>query len=204
MKSIKLNILAMLFAICEMSCQPCDDEETVPTYLDGCIDDLYPGGIAGWFAVKCDAPFTDITDEAEWDAKIAAGEVFGRFDGEMIRGSLPVPERAKVPVGACGVEKTISKTYTATLFDSAYEATNTKYDLYDYLDRKGSRWLFGLIQCDGNTYGPFANVTAEPDENIPETNAEVKAFQFILSWKQGLGVPKPVLLPFLVGKQLHP
>lgn len=204
MKSLKLNIIALFLIMCEMACQPCADEEDVPTYLDGCVDSLEEGGLAGWFAVACDAPFVDITDEAEWDAKIAAGEVFGRFDGTFIRGSLPVPERNEVTVGACGQPITISKNFTVSMFDSAYEATNTKYDLYDYVDRKVGRFEYGFIQCDGNTYGPFPNVTAKADENIPETTDENKSFQIDFTFRRGLGVAKPVLLPFLVGKQLHP
>ena len=187
------------------NCEDCDPNDfLVPTYLDGCDDDVQPGGIAGWVAMRCDESFLDITDEAEWDAKIAAGEVFGRYDGTLIRGSLPVPDRTDVDVSACGVSKTISKTYTASIIDSAHEPTLTKYDLYDYVDKKSSLWLWGFITCDGYFYGFYPRATAKVDENIPETNSEVKDFQMTISWIGGLGVNKPVFLPFLIGKKLHP
>jgi len=203
---IKLFVMQLAFAFrVEMgACSSCDEDDwAYPVYLDGCDDALTQSGIAGWFALRCDKSFTDITDELEWDVKIAAGELFGRFDGDFIRGALPAPDRTNLEVGACGNSLTIRKDYTATLFDAGYDAGFTKYDLYDYVDRKSKQWKWGFILCDGTTYGPFSNGQVEPDEIIGETNNVQREFQIIISWKAGLGVPKPVLLPFLIGKQLH-
>ena len=208
MKNIKLLLLQFVFnfAIAKGVCASCDENDwDVPTYLDGCDDTLAQSGIAGWFAIRCDKSFTDITDEAEWDAKIAAGEVFGRLDSDFIRGSFPVPERDEVTVGACGRPVTVAKNYTATVIDSAYDAGLTHFDLYDYVDKKSRIWNWGIIYCDGSTYGPFNNVTVKADEDASgETTSENKSFQLIFEWKGALGVPKPTLLPFLVGKKLHP
>jgi hypothetical protein len=211
MKNFNILMLAMAFdnihkvnAAFAGVCDDCDPLLfDVPDYLDGCDDDVQSGGIAGWIALRCDKSFTDITDEIEWDTKIAAEEVFGRFDGNLIRGSLPVPDRNNVNVGACGTEKTVSKTYTASLIDSAHESTLTKYDLYNYVDQNGTLWNWGFITCDGYFYGFYPKATAAVDENIPETNSEVKDFNLTISWIGALGVNKPVYLPFLTTKKLH-
>ena len=183
-------------------CEDCDEELfDVPPYAYGC-NDVKPGGFAGWFMVKCGAPFVDISDPLEWDTKIAAGEVKGIFDPKLIRGSLPVPDRNTVSVGACGTPQTISKTYTANLIDSGRDENDTRYDLYDYIDKYGDLWNFGFITCAFDVYGPFSNVTVEVDENIPETNSEVKDFPMNVSWIAGKGVNKPISLPFLEGLKL--
>jgi hypothetical protein len=205
--NFKILLLHLAFALQveRGACAGCDEDDwNVPAYLDGCDDALAQGGIAGYFAIRCDMSFTDITDEAEWDAKIAAGEVFGRSDGDFIRGQLPAAEREKIAVGACGSELTIGKNFSLSMFDAGYDAGLTKYDLYDYVDKKSKQWNWGFILCDGSTYGPYSNVNVEVDEIIPETNATQKEFQINMFWKTGVGVSKPVSLPFLVGKQLHP
>lgn len=205
-----LNIIMLAVMMAEIQgafAGTCDDCNPalfdVPDYLDGCDDDVQPGGIAGWVAMRCNVSFTDINDELEWDAKIAAEEVFGRFDGNLIRGSLPVPDRNTVSVGACGTDKTVSKTYSAAIIDSAHDSSLTKYDLYNYVDQNGQLWLWGFITCDGYFYGFYPKATAQVDENIPETNSEVKDFQLSISWIGALGVNKPVYLPFLTTKKLH-
>jgi len=207
MKDIQFLTFAVLakvlFKGIKADCSGCDEALfDVPVYDYGCEDDVKPGGVGGWFMIRCDAQFTDITDEAEWDAKIAAGQIKGIFDCTLIRGSLPVPDRTTVPVGACGTPKTISKTYTLSIIDSGYDAGLTRYNLYDYIDKFGQLWNFGFITADFFVYGPYSNVNAQVDENIPETNSEVKDFQFTVSWIAGKGVNIPVQLPFLDGKKL--
>jgi len=71
------------------------------------------------------------------------------------------------------------------------------------MDINGELYDFGFIDCVGNFYGFFGDSTFKVDENIPETNSEVKDFQIGITFKTGLGINKPVLLPFLVGKKLH-
>lgn len=188
------------FASCE-DCDPADFD--YPAFEEGCDDTVEKGGIAGWVAIACNTSFTNIADEAEWDAKIAAKEIVGIYDGEFIRGSLPVPDRDEVTVGACGTAKTVAKNYEASLIDSGYNDTKTKYDIYNFMDINGELYDYALIDCDGNLYGFFGNSTFKVDENIPETNSEVKDFQIGITFKKGLGINKPTLLPFLIGKKLH-
>jgi hypothetical protein len=74
-------------------CPPCIDEDNAPNYLcDPCDSTVYSGGIAGWFAKKCNYEFDDITDSTEWETAIADKNVFGRVNGSRISGGLPAPE----------------------------------------------------------------------------------------------------------------
>lgn len=188
------------FASCE-DCDPLDFD--YPVFEEGCDDAVEKGGIAGWVAIACNVNFVDVKDEAEWDAKIAAKEIVGIYDGDFIRGAIPVPDRDEVTVGACGTPKTVAKNYEASIVDSAYNDSKTKYDIYNFMDIKGELYDFGFIDCLGNFYGFFGDSTFKVDENIPETNSEVKDFQIGITFKTGLGINKPTLLPFLVGKKLH-
>lgn len=186
------------------SCTDCDPTEfDYPEFDSGCADAVEEGGIAGWVAIRCNVSFTSIADESEWDAKIAAKEIVGIYDSEFIRGSIPIPDRNEVTVGACGTPKTISKEYELSFIDSGYNASKTKYDIYNFMDQKGELYNFGYLDCQGNFYGFYGNSTFKVDENVPETNSENKEFQGSITFKTGLGLNKPVWLPFLVNKKLH-
>ena len=186
------------------NCTDCDPLSfDYPPFEEGCADAVEEGGIAGWVAIRCNVTFTSIQDETEWDQKISDKEIVGIFDGDFIRGSIPVPDRDEVTVGACGTAKTIAKNYELSFIDSGYNESKTKYDIYDFMDKNGELYNYGYLDCKGNFYGFYGNSTFKVDENIPETNSENKEFQGSITFKTGLGLNKPVLLPFLVNKKLH-
>ena len=167
--------------------------EAFPPYLpDPCDTQVNQGGISGWVAVKCSAPFVDITDPGEWATKIAAGEVRGRLNGCRIKGGIPAPEYTEISRGACGTIETVSKTQTITLQDVENDPTFTAHTLYDYMDRRGDRWDMYFITCDLTIVGPYKNNGVKAYVVKPDTNEEDEYFEMVVTTK----IPRGVFVPF--------
>ena len=182
-------------------CPPCIDEDNAPNYLcDPCDSTVYSGGIAGWFAKKCNYEFTDITDSTEWETAIADKNVFGRVNGSRISGGLPAPEFTTKKRGSCGQEEVVKQSRVVSLTDAENDLTFTIDALYNFLSNpaKAAGYEFGFVTCDGRFLGWYSNVTVRPFYQIAETDEDDAYWTVEFRYNEQLGTFSQLSLDFLL------
>lgn len=182
-------------------CPPCIDEDNSPNYLcDPCDSTVYSGGIAGWFAKKCNYEFSDITDSAEWETAIADKNVFGRVNGSRISGGLPAPEFTTKKRGSCGQEEVVKQSRVVSLTDAENDALFTIDELYNFLSNpaKAAGYEFGFVTCDGRFLGWYSNVTVRPFYQIAETDEDDAYWTIEFRYNEQLGSFAQQQLSFLL------
>lgn len=182
-------------------CPPCIDEDNAPNYLcDPCDSTVYSGGIAGWFAKKCNYEFTDITDSTEWETAIADKNVFGRVNGSRISGGLPAPEFTTKKRGSCGQEEVVKQSRVVSLTDAENDLTFTIDSLYNFLSNpaKAAGYEFGFVTCDGRFLGWYSNVTVRPFYQIAETDEDDAYWTIEFRYNEQLGSFTQISLDFLL------
>lgn len=182
-------------------CPPCIDEDNAPNYLcDPCDSTVYSGGIAGWFAKKCNYEFADITDSTEWETAIADKNVFGRVNGSRISGGLPAPEFTTKKRGSCGQEEVVKQSRVVSLTDAENDLTFTIDSLYNFLSNpaKAAGYEFGFVTCDGRFLGWYSNVTVRPFYQIAETDEDDAYWTVEFRYNEQLGTFSQLSLDFLL------
>jgi hypothetical protein len=182
-------------------CPPCIDEDNAPNYLcDPCDSTVYSGGIAGWFAKKCNYEFDDITDSTEWETAIANKDVFGRVNGSRISGGLPAPEFTTKKRGSCGQEEVVKQSRVVSLTDAENDLTFTIDALYNFLSNpaKAAGYEFGFVTCDGRFLGWYSNVTVRPFYQIAETDEDDAYWTVEFRYNEQLGTFSQLSLDFLL------
>ena len=182
-------------------CPPCIDEDNAPNYLcDPCDSTVYSGGIAGWFAKKCNYEFTDITDSTEWETAIANKDVFGRVNGSRISGGLPAPEFTTKKRGSCGQEEVVKQSRVVSLTDAENDVKFTIDALYNFLSNpsKAAGYEFGFVTCDGRFLGWYSNVTVRPFYQIAETDEDDAYWTVEFRYNEQLGTFSQLSLDFLL------
>ena len=182
-------------------CPPCIDEDNSPNYLcDPCDSTVYSGGIAGWFAKKCNYEFDDITDSTEWETAIADKNVFGRVNGSRISGGLPAPEFTTKKRGSCGQEEVVKQSRVVSLTDAENDLTFTIDSLYNFLSNpaKAAGYEFGFVTCDGRFLGWYSNVTVRPFYQIAETDEDDAYWTVEFRYNEQLGTFSQFTLDFLL------
>ena len=182
-------------------CPPCIDEDNSPNYLcDPCDSTVYSGGIAGWFAKKCNYEFDDITDSTEWETAIANKDVFGRVNGSRISGGLPAPEFTTKKRGSCGQEEVVKQSRVVSLTDAENDLTFTIDALYNFLSNpsKAAGYEFGFVTCDGRLLGWYSNVTVRPFYQIAETDEDDAFWTLEFRYNEQLGTFSQLSLDFLL------
>ncbi len=182
-------------------CPPCIDEDNAPNYLcDPCDSTVYSGGIAGWFAKKCNYEFDDITDSTEWETAIANKDVFGRVNGSRISGGLPAPEFTTKKRGSCGQEEVVKQSRVVSLTDAENDLTFTIDALYNFLSNpaKAAGYEFGFVTCDGRFLGWYSNVTVRPFYQIAETDEDDAYWTIEFRYNEQLGSFTQMSLDFLL------
>jgi hypothetical protein len=182
-------------------CPPCIDEDNAPNYLcDPCDSTVYSGGIAGWFAKKCNYEFADITDSTEWETAIADKNVFGRVNGSRISGGLPAPEFTTKKRGSCGQEEVVKQSRVVSLTDAENDVTFTIDALYNFLSNpaKAAGYEFGFVTCDGRFLGWYSNVTVRPFYQIAETDEDDAYWTVEFRYNEQLGTFSQLSLDFLL------
>lgn len=182
-------------------CPPCIDEDNAPNYLcDPCDSTVYSGGIAGWFAKKCNYEFSDITDSTEWETAIANKDVFGRVNGSRISGGLPAPEFTTKKRGSCGQEEVVKQSRVVSLTDAENDLTFTIDALYNFLSNpaKAAGYEFGFVTCDGRFLGWYSNVTVRPFYQIAETDEDDAYWTIEFRYNEQLGSFTQMSLDFLL------
>lgn len=182
-------------------CPPCVDDENVPNYLcSPCDATVLPGGIAGWYAKKCDYEFVDITDDAEWVTAIANKDVFGRVNGSRIQGGLPAPEYTTKKRGSCGQEEIVKQSRVVSLTDSENDSTFSIDALYNFLavPANASVYEFGFVTCDGRFLGWFSNVAVRAFFQVAETDEDDSYWTVEFRFNEQLGQFSQQQLSFLL------
>ena len=182
-------------------CPPCIDEDNAPNYLcDPCDSTVYSGGIAGWFAKKCNYEFDDITDSTEWETAIADKNVFGRVNGSRISGGLPAPEFTTKKRGSCGQEEVVKQSRVVSLTDAENDVRFSIDALYNFLSNpaKAAGYEFGFVTCDGRFLGWYSNVTVRPFYQIAETDEDDAYWTVEFRYNEQLGTFSQFTLDFLL------
>lgn len=156
----------MAVTYCDSGCAP----DLPFPYSSDCGVDPLPGGINRIGFLKCDHEFTDITDQDEWDAAIAAGDAV--WSGELM-GSKPKGTFVKKRVSSCSPERVTGGEKTIVFQDynrSEVHGECSKFTFWNTIlaNPKGYHAVF--LTCDGYLYGPIDNFTLEADEVIDEVN----------------------------------
>jgi hypothetical protein len=163
-------------------CGSCNSTSTIddfPAFTQGVNQGLNyrRGGITGLAFNKCNSPFTDVTDQAEWQAKIDGTPAAP--PNPAIPPSLVVlmncfvgfektSETQTVTVGAC---QTILRTGSNKTITGTVTADNSNYDVFklmQHLQTHPADYQVAIIGCDGEVY-PFKKMTIQADHNIEGT-----------------------------------
>lgn len=155
-------------------CASCDADTAapeVPVYLAGVSPKkVLQGGIAGWAAIHCSVgAFNDITDQAEWDALVAAGKIRGRLNGCRIQGGKPASDQETSTRGSCGTEEVISVTDTFTLTDLENDDELSANALYEFF-ACSTEWKFIFITCDYRVYDVISSASYVATTNFIESD----------------------------------
>lgn len=185
-------------------CPECVGEETPPNYMcDPCASVVYPGGLPGFAAKKCTYTFADITDPAEWETAIANKDVFIRYNGNRILGSLPTPEFSEKLRGSCATSDISKQSRTVLLTDSENDEDFSIDDLYNFLgspENKG-KYDIGFITCDfrliGESEGFYKKVNIKTWPESTETNEDDFTWKAEFKFNETPGRFFQVSLPFL-------
>lgn len=192
-KNIILSFLPIMGMM--VGCGDCDGDSTdFPTPTQGFNTNTAPqrGGITGAIFLKCDSPFTDITDQGEWQTKIDAGDLVIRKDCGISGTKESSAETEEV--GACRETIVKDRLHTITLTD---RFDNVNYDvsaLYVNFQLNPRDYLLATITCDG-LVEPFEKVTIDPNKNVDETTDGFRSWAVTATYRR-LDDQLPLNLPF--------
>lgn len=132
-------------------CTPCNTDD-ITTYPIPCnlITSSRKSGILQPFLLKCDKTITDLTDDVEWAALKASGDIIVFPQGS---GNLITPETTTEQLVACSPEVVIDEIggfdFATKLFDNdTYLDFQFEYDLKNLYNSYTIMWL----GCDGILY----------------------------------------------------
>lgn len=133
------------------TCNPCVDNDIV-MYPIPCnrVQSTRKGGIKTLFLLKCSAVINDLTDEAEWSALKASGDLVVFPDGS---GEIPQPETTEESLDGCSppvvIDETSSVTYATKLFDND---NYLDFDAECQIKNNYGSYTLGWLGCDGILY----------------------------------------------------
>lgn len=167
-------------AICDSGCSV-----SLPyPYSNGCGVVTKPGGITRIGFIKCDYDFTDITDQAEWDAAIAAGDAV--WSG-LLMGSKPKGSFTKKRIHSCAPEQVVGGEKQLTFQDyndgTVHDATDcAEYTFWNTILANPAAYRLVFMTCDGYLYGPIDDFVLEVDEVIDDNNQGNRFMDGTLFW----------------------
>jgi len=175
----------------------CDSGCAIPLplpYSNACGVITKPGGINRIGFIACDYDFTDITDQAEWDAAIAAGDAV--WSG-LLYASKPKPSFTKKRVNSCSQERMVGSQKTLTFQDyndgTVHDADDcAEYDFWNTILSNPDAYRMVFITCDGYLYGPVDDFTIEVGEVIDDTKEGNRYIDGTLYWGE-IDMECPVL-----------
>lgn len=138
-------------------------EEALPENLAvGCNTDKRRGGVRRLIFIKCNVTFADITDLAEWQTKIEAGDIVatGELMGQKPKGSFTKGKFASaIPEEVTGKTNTVQfKDYNADLSE------NKDLTFYSVIQDKYKKFGMGYADDHDNFYGFYNQWSPEIDE----------------------------------------
>jgi hypothetical protein len=179
-------------AICDSGCAvalPCP-------YGNACGVEPKPGGINRIGFIACDYEFTDITDQAEWDAAILAGDAV--FSG-LLMGAKPKGTFTKKKVNSCSPERVVGgeKSITFQDYNSDAAGGTLEYTFWNTILANPAAYRLVYITCDGYLYGPIDDFTIEVDEVIDDDNKGNRYMDGTILWNSiSIPIPEEVDLEF--------
>lgn len=142
-------------------CNPNCDDAQIRSYPVPCkrTDAIMKGGSEYFILLDCDVVFTDITDEAEWQALKDAGNIVVSPAGI---GKIIKPEQKKERLTACGAEEVVDEVSGYEFFTSLLDKETLAHfdfleDIKAYSQNKQLMW----VECDGNLYHRYNFATGE-------------------------------------------
>lgn len=170
-------------AICNSSCAV-----TLPCPLDaGCEIQTRAGGIKQFAIVKCDVTFANISDEAEWQTKLNAGDAM--LSG-IVLGQKPKGTFTKKRISSCSAEAVVGaeKQITFQDYNVGNDYTNNghcaAYTFWNTILTNASAYKLAYITCDNLLYGLINDFQIEIDEVIEDNNTGSTFFDGTILWNQ--------------------
>lgn len=181
---------AAILLFCPASCTP-----TVPVPAGtACKVVTRKGGIKRFAFAKCTVDFTLITDLAEWQTLMTAGDV--RLTGD-IKGQKPKGSFTKKKVTSCSPEIVTGSQKSVTYQDyNSDDTAFTDYAFYNAMIAQQGQWVFGYVTCDDLFYGFTGNFTVEVDDVREEDVKDNTYFDVAIMYEQLL-MTVPVKIPGL-------
>lgn len=171
-------------------CSPLCGDDTIRSYCNPCDrqSSLREGGFGRVGFLDCDATFTDITDETEWETYVLAGKVVvlpeligNTVDDEVTTQRLSAwrPEEENTRISGVDFQLKLMDNVTYTDFDLEYDLKN----------KLAAKTAF-FIDCNGLLYYRYDWVTGEnpgfgkltATVNRASVVGEVQSLNFNLRW----------------------
>lgn len=142
-----------------------------PTAITGsaCRLTTRGAGIDRFVFAPCNVSFSLITDLAEWETKVNAGEIV--FSGQVL-GQKPKGTATKKKLASCVPERVTNVTRQLQFTDA--NADNDAFTDYDFWNDKFENqdaFVFGYLTCEEYFYGFFNRWSLEVDDTR-EPNSE--------------------------------
>ena len=132
--------------------------------------------------LACNAPLSDESDIDQWNAAIAAGELFVRTDCSFQAGIDREDQTQEV--GACVVTVTTRTTATLTFNDPAETPNYDVHRFWSYFKQYGKNYFLAYFLCDGTVYGfrRIKYISANPQ--IENTNNGLRQWSGTITWDE--------------------
>jgi len=148
------------------------------------------GGISWIALMKCEIEFTDIADVAEWNTKIAAGDIIIIQDCYLTGGKTT--EANAVVLGSCRISLVTDRNHTLTLADIADNTTYDRSTLWLHTQNYPNDYKMAYATCDGVLY-PFNSAQINANKNIDDTTEGFTRWDVTITYSK-LTNDMPVIL----------
>lgn len=195
MKNILLKYLALSLLAMQAECDDCEDTGDFPVGSKNTNLNRVPGGYRGFALKKCSYTFADISDIAEWETAIAAGDVHVILSCKWILGSKAGDNTTNTE-GSCEVEDIANQTSAFTFIHSGDNTANDIDTFFiDWKSKKGEGWDLAPVKCDGTTIRDFYSGTASITLGADDVKSGKESWTIVFT--SNIDTEKPrILLPF--------
>jgi hypothetical protein len=202
MKKLSFDLLPFLLVGLAMKsdCNECNSStviEDFPTPVAGFNTDMNRrvGGYTGIVFMKCSESFTDITDNLEWNTKIAAGDVVVRLNCGIKGSKTSEPNLEEV--GSCQADEVTRRKHTYTVEDGYDNSDFDVHALYKHIQANPFDYKVAFVKCDSDEIVEFVSAAVIPDKTVEDTRSGREFWNVIVSFDQ-ITEPDPITLPFKI------
>jgi hypothetical protein len=179
-----------------MSFCPDDCEKELPQNQSvGCNTDKRRGGVRRLVFIKCNSTFADVTDLAEWQTKIEAGEIVAT--GELLA-QKPKGSFEKQKYSSVTPEEVKAKTNTIQFKDYNAELdANGDLLFWDSIQKNYRSYGIGYTDDHDNFRGFHNNWAPEIDDTIEEDVNGSTYVDGVVTYNTPPGIDLPNMVPGL-------